>query len=301
MDFIPPRRIGIIIGGLQLGVVLAAVIFSVYQLATAPVSAWVILWVTLPLIGVPFMLLVSYRLYGLLTSHYRLDRDGFNLTWGVAVEQIPLASITSIKPAVEVAPGFRPRRSLWWQGCIVGRKKIEDVGTVDFFATTDLQGIVIVSAGERLLAISPPDLEAFHQAFIDATRMGSLEPIPAFSQRPDFIFAHLLTDTAAKVLILIGLSLPLLLLGYLAVRVPSLPPLVPFGFEPTGAPGLLAPPGRLLLLPMISGLCWLANLAVGAWFYRRAEDRHLAIAVWAVVLLVGGLFWGAALQLLAAV
>lgn len=300
MDFIPPRKTGIIIGGLQLGVVLAAVGFSVYQLATVPISAWAILWVTLPLIGVPFMLLVSYRLYGLITSHYRLDRDGFYLTWGVSVEQIPLAALTSIKPAIEVAPELRLRRSLWWQGCIVGRKKINDVGTVDFFATTDLQGIVIVSAGERLLGISPPDLETFHQAFIDATRMGSLEPIPAFSQRPDFILAHLWADTAAKGLMLVGLALPLLLLGYLAVRVPSLPPLVPFGFEPTGAPSLLAPPGRLLLLPMISGLCWLANLVVGVWFYRRVEDRNIAFAVWAVALLVGGLFWGAALQLLAA-
>jgi hypothetical protein len=171
---------------------------------------------------------------------------------------------------------------------------------IEFFATTGPQGMVIISAGDQMIAISPPNLENFQQVFIDATRMGSLERIPTFSQRPDFIFAHLWADTVARVLILIGLALPLLLLGYLAVRVPELPPLLPFGYEPSGAPGLLAPPGRLLLLPMISGLCWLVDLVVGVWLYRRIENRPLALAMWAVAVVVGGLFLGAALQLLAA-
>jgi hypothetical protein len=300
MDFIPPRRLGIVIGGLQLVVAMAAVVVGVYQLATAPISAWVILWVTLPLIGVPFMFLVSYRLYGLLTSRYRLNRDGFYLTWGMAVEQIPLAAITSIQPATEMVPNLKPSRGLWWQGCVVGRQEITGAGMIEFFATTGPQGMVIISAGDQMIAISPPNLENFQQVFIDATRMGSLERIPTFSQRPDFIFAHLWADTVARVLILIGLALPLLLLGYLAVRVPELPPLLPFGYEPSGAPGLLAPPGRLLLLPMISGLCWLVDLVVGVWLYRRIENRPLALAMWAVAVVVGGLFWGAALQLLAA-
>jgi hypothetical protein len=300
MDFIPPRRLGIVIGGLQLVVAMAAVVVGVYQLATAPISAWVILWVTLPLIGVPFMFLVSYRLYGLFTSRYRLDRDGFYLTWGMAVEQIPLAAITSIQPATEMVPDLKPSRGLWWQGCVVGRQEIIGAGMIEFFATTGPQGMVIISAGDQMIAISPPNLENFQQVFIDATRMGSLERIPTFSQRPDFIFAHLWADTVARVLILIGLALPLLLLGYLAVSVPELPPLLPFGYEPSGAPGLLAPPGRLLLLPMISGLCWLVDLVVGVWLYRRIENRPLALAMWAVAVVVGGLFLGAALQLLAA-
>jgi uncharacterized membrane protein len=92
----------------------------------------------------------------------------------------------------------------------------------------------------------------------------------------------------------------LLLLGYLVVRAPSLPAQVPFGFDPSGAPDPMAPPGRLLLLPMIGGLCWLADLVVGAWIYRRDQDRPLAYAMWAAAVLVGGLLWGATFHLLAA-
>lgn len=300
MNFTPPRRLGVLIGGLFLAILFGAIAFSVHRLATEPISAWIILWVTLPLVGVPLTLLIGYRLYGLLTAGYRLDRDGFYLTWGLVAEQLPLAAISSLRPANEVAPKLHPDRGLWWPGCVYGQREVESEGTVEFFATSGNQGILVLSAGDRLLAISPPDLEAFHQAFVDATRMGSLEPIPTRSQSPNFVIGGLWTDAIARILILIGLALPLLLLGYLAIRLPSLPIQVPFGFNPTGAPDPLAPPGRLLLLPMVGGLCWLANMTMGVWLYRREADRPLAYAVWMSAVLVGGLFWGAALHLLAA-
>jgi len=300
MNFIPPRRLGVLIGGLFLAILLSAIVSSVHRLATEPISTWIILWVALPLVGVPLTLLIGYRLYGLLTVRYRLDRDGFFLTWGLVAEQLPLAAISSLRPADEVMPKLRPDRGLWWPGCVCGRREVEGEGLVEFFATSGYQGILVLGAGDRLLAISPPDLEAFHQAFVDATRMGSLEPIPTRSQSPDFVIAGIWTDAIARVLILVGLALPLLLLGYLSLRLPSLPLQVPFGFDPTGTPDPLAPPGRLLLLPMIGGLCWLANMAMGVWLYRREVDRPLAYAVWMSAVLVGGLFWGAALHLLAA-
>jgi len=300
MDFTPPRRQGLIFGVFLLMILLGAIVFSLNRLATAPISPWITLWVTIPLVGVPLTLLIGYRLYGLLTARYRLDRDGFHLTWGLVAEQLPLVAISSLRPANEVAPKLRPNRGLWWPGCVYGRREVDGEGVVEFFATSGSQGILVLSAGDRLLAISPPDLEAFHQNFVDATRMGSLEPIPTRSQRPDFVIASIWTDTVARVLILVGLVFPLLLLGYLALRLPVLPLQVPFGFDPTGAPDPLAPPGRLLLLPMISGLCWLANMVTGVWLYRREADRPLAYAVWMTAVLVGGLFWGAALHLLAA-
>jgi hypothetical protein len=301
MDFIPPRSRGALLGGLFLALVLGAVIFGVIKLATAPISAWIILWVSLPVTGVPLALLIVFRLYGLLTARYWLDRDGFYLTWGLASEQIPLAAVTQIRAGREVASRLLPNRGLFWPGCVVGRGEIEEVGSIEFFATTGTSGLIVMYAGDRLLAISPPDPEVFQQAFLDATRMGSLEHIDAHSQRPDFMVARLWADLVARVLVLTGLCLPLLLLGYLAVRAPSLPTQVPFGFNPSGAPDPMAPPGRLLLLPMIGGLCWLADLVIGAWTYRREQDRPLAYAIWAAAVLVGGLFWGATFHLLAAV
>jgi hypothetical protein len=299
MDFTPPRALGLLVGGSLLLILLALIVLSVVQLTTATISAWLILWVTLPLVSVPLALLVSYRLYNLSTARYRLDRDGFYLIWGLITEQVPLSEITLVRPADEITPGLRPDRGLWWPGYVFGSREVEGEGLIECFATTGSQGMIVLSAGERLLAISPPDLESFQQAFVDATRLGSLEPIPTLSQRPDFVFSDLWNDRLAQVLVLMGLALPLLLLGYLALRVPTLPAIVPFGFDTTGSPNPLAPPGRLLLLPMIGGLCWIADFTVGAWLYRRTKDRPLAYAVWGAAIVVGGLFWGATLQLLA--
>ena len=299
MDFTPPRALGLLIGGTLLAILLALIIVSVVQLTTATISAQLILWVTLPLVSGPLALLVLYRLYNLLTARYRLDRDGFYLTWGLITEQISLAEVTLMRSADEVAANLQPARGLWWPGYVYGSREIDGEGLVEFFATTGPQGLMVLNAGGRMLAISPPDLEAFQQAFVDATRLGSLEPIPTLSQRPEFILSDLWNDRLAQVLVLIGLVLPLFLLGYLALRVPSLPARVPFGFDTIGVPSTLAPPGRLLLLPMIGGLCWIADFAVGAWLYRQAKDRPLAYAIWGVAILVGGLFWGATLQLLA--
>lgn len=301
MDFTPPRALGLIIGGSLLAILLALIILSVIQLTTATISVWLILWVTLPFVCVPLALLVLYRLYNLLTARYRLDRDGFYLTWGLITEQISLPEVTLMRSADELAPNLRPARGLWWPGYVYGSREIEGEGLVEFFATTGPKDLMVVNAGGRLFAISPPELEAFQQAFVDATRLGSLEPIPTFSHRPEFVLSDLWADRLAQVLVLIGLALPLTLLGYLFLRVPYLPVRVPFGFDTNGIPSPMAPPGRLLLLPMIGGLCWIADFAVGAWLYRQVKERPLAYAMWGVAIIIGGLFWGATLQLLAQV
>jgi hypothetical protein len=300
MTFTPRRGLGLLLGFLFLALLAGTVILSVIQLGRAMVSAWIILWVALPLACVPLASLIAYRLYGLLTSHYWLDRDGFRLTWGLATERIPLEAIGRPRRGTDFGLGLRPVRSLWWPGCVVGQRKVEGIGLVEFFATSFGPNLIVLSAGDRHLAISPPDPDGFLQSFRDAVRLGSLERIPERSQRPDFLFSRLWADRLARGLILAGLALPLLLLAYLAIRAPGMPSGAPFGFDPNGNPGPLAPPGRLLLLPFIGGLGWLADLALGAWLFRREADQRLGYVLWATAVLLGALLWGAALQLLAA-
>jgi len=82
--------------------------------------------------------------------------------------------------------------------------------------------------------------------------------------------------------------------------VPDLPFEVPFGFDAEGFPQTYAPPGRLLLMPLISGFCWAVNLLFGLWLYRSQANRPLAYALWVTSIVVSGLFLGATLHLLAA-
>jgi hypothetical protein len=171
---------------------------------------------------------------------------------------------------------------------------------VEFFATSTGEGLVVLTSGERHLAISPPDPEAFLRSLKDALRSGALKRVAEVSQRPDFLFARIWADRRARALILAGLLLPLSLLTFLAIQGQRLPPQVPFGFNPGGLPGPLAPPGRLLLLPLVGGLCWLVDLSLGAWLYRRVGNGLFAYALWGTAVVVGGLLWGATLQLLAA-
>lgn len=298
MSFTPPRLLGLLLGLLFLSVLLGGTGYGATQLAGAAISPWIVAWVVLPLLGVPLAALVSYRLFGLLTASYRLDRNGFYLTWGLARDQIPLAELEKPRLVRDLPGRWLPRGGLWWPGCVVGRASVEGVGRVEFFAATPPRGMVLLTAGERHLVISPPDPLDFIDAFNQAIRLGSLEPILAVSQRPDFLFNRLWSDRAARILIALGLAFSLLLLGYLAVRAPGLPGQVAFGFDPTGRPDPWAPPGRLLLLPLIGGLCWLVDLVAGVWLYRREAERALAYVVWGAAAFVGLLLWGAALHLL---
>jgi hypothetical protein len=300
MDVAPPRTQGILIG-IILGLAgLAAVLMGVAQLAQASFSAALPLWVGLPIVGATLVSLAAYHLYGLLTARYVLNRNGIGVRWGLAVEEIPLPSARLERPAEGTRMALRPRGSLRWPGCVVGTRHVEGIGSVEFFATRGPGEMLLVISPERILAISPPDPEAFHRAFVEASRQGVLDPVQPRSTRPDLFLTRLWRDPLARALLMIGAALPLVLIGFLGFRAGSLPEVVPFGFDPQGNPEALVPPGRLLLLPLIGGLCWAIDLALGSALYRRVNDRPLAYALWSVAVILGVLLWSAALSLLAA-
>jgi hypothetical protein len=245
--------------------------------------------------------LTLYRLYGLLTARYRIDRDGFYLQWGLARERVPLASILEVVPSESVEFDLSIPPGLWWPGCITSEKRIEGLGTVEMFtARRRIGSLLLRTVGDRHWIISPADRAGFVQQFTDSTRLGSLEKISPLSERPDFYTSRIWEDRIARSLILTGLVVPLGLLGYLGVLAGRLPGQVPFGFDPMGIPSPIAPPGRLLLLPLIGGFCWMADLVLGAWLFRNQNDRILAYGVWGTGIVLGLILWGALFALLSA-
>ena len=277
-----------------------AIGYSVLQLSEAGFSIQLLVWVSLPLLCVPLMLMVIYRLYGLMTARYYLDRDGFSLTWGLVYEQIPMSEIQQLQVGEDVGRGFRPSLGLWWPGCVVGEREIANLGRVEFFATQTAHKIALLHAGDRLLAISPPDMETFRHTFVELTRLGPLERIPEESIRPNFMFVRIWRDRLARMLILFGMLLPLGLMGYLSLQANRFPSGVVFGFTPQGSIGDLVPAGRLLLLPMIGVVCWVGDCILGFVFYNQEGDKPLAYFLWSVSILTNGLLWGASFLLLSA-
>jgi len=300
MESHPPRPAGLAINLIAILVFLAATLFGLIQVSTAPLSLLTVVWIVLPLIGVPLSLFLLYDSYGLMTARYQLDRDGLQIRWGWAIEQLPIGKIRSLRAASRREFPSTMGRGLHWPATRVGSQEQADGTRLEFFLALGGDGLVAIEVDGRTLLISPVDPEAFIEAYRQATLLGSLQPMQQVSLRPRFAVAELLADRAGRLLLLGGIALPLILLGYLAFRVPDLPLQVPFGFDPQGIPETFAPPGRLLLLPLISGLCWLFNFSLGMWLYRQPAQRMLAYALWSASIIVGGLFWGATLQLLTA-
>lgn len=296
----PNRFLGFSLGALALLLFVGMALLSLYMLMNATLSFGLVLWVFLPLVCVPLAVMTAYRLYGLITADYQMSRNGFYLRWGFSEERLPIESIESVSMLErdKVVSGYP--RTFRWPGVIVGDGELEDGSPVEFFASTGMDEMVLIRSGHGAFAISPAEREEFLTNFQTALRSGPLEKWSHLSRRPNFILARLWSDRWARVFILLGALLPLSLLGFLALRAPALPALVPFGFDAAGLPQTLAPPGRLLLLPLSAGLCWMADLVLGWWSYRRADLRPLAYLMWGFSILIGGLFWGAALQLLAA-
>ena len=297
----PPILRGLLIGGSLLILLLSGIIFGILQIANGEINPLLGIWVSIVVLGSPLLLMVVYRLYGLITARYILDRDGFYLRWGFCVEQIPIASIDKMIKGDEMPANLTPPFVFRWLGCIVGQKMVEGFGLVEFFATRPINQQLVIPLKERSLVISPPDIETFYQSFLEAVHLGSLEEIPHISVRPDFFSARLWADHWARILILSGLILNLCLLGYLGFRTGNLPESVPFGFDSVGLPDTFVPPSQLLLLPLVGSFYWLADLLVGVWLYRLERDRQIAYVVWFTGILLGGLLWGAVLHLLYAI
>ena len=301
MNFQPPRSRGMILGILLLLLLLGTGVFGLVMLATDSISAWMVLWVLLPLLCFPLSTVVVYWLYGLIEARYYIDRDGVFLQWGLAIEQIPIMAIKHVATAEALGVELKERTVMFWPGLVLGECDIEGIGRVEFFASTSADQLVVIQTTGHSFAISPQDTEGFLSAYNSALHLGPLETIPTISKRPMIVQTVFEVDHGARLIIMAGILIPLLLLGYLGFRVAGLPLEVPFGFDPEGFIDTFAPPGRVLLLPMIGGLCWLIDLFVGFWLYQSENNRPLAYALWAMPVLVGGLLWGAALLLLSAI
>ncbi len=294
MQASPPRQRSLAAGLLLTTIGIGLCILGAARLAEAQIGPALAAWVGLPLIGAPLALWSAYQLYGILTAEYRLDRESLRVRWGLIREQIPLSQISKIERASKQQE-VQPPGGLGLPGVRLGSGRAEGAAA-EYFATDLAKTLLVHHEGGRL-AITPGDPDQFLESFVTFSRMGSLERAERRSERPDLLPAQIWSDRPARTILLVGVLLPLSLLLYLAVQAPALPDNLPFGFRPSGEPGAAAPTGRLLLLPFVGGLVWLADFLLGAWFYRRGDDRPLAYALWALAVVVGGLLWAAGLFL----
>ena len=75
-----------------------------------------------------------YRLYSLIFSFYRLERDGLHIQWGLRAEVIPLNAIEWIRSPAEMTEDV-PWSVLPMPGAYLGTVPVDDRSTYEFLAS----------------------------------------------------------------------------------------------------------------------------------------------------------------------
>lgn len=281
-EFHPPRRTGILIQGAMALWFLIAGGYFFYVAAQDQTGIDFLLHMVIALVLLAPLPVILYRLYALLSSVYTLRRDGLRIRWGLRREDIPLNDIEWIRPATEL--GFRlPLPWLRWPGALIGGRKVPELGLVEFMSA-DLAHMLLVATHDRVFAISPDDVGAFMMLYQQINEYGSLAPLEAQSVYPTLLIGRIWEDRIARLLVIIGFGVGLMLLVVDAIAVTGLSVIPWIGAEAT------APAERLLLLPILDGLIWLADLVMGIFIYPRGGDMPMAAYVlWGTSAITGSL------------
>ncbi len=285
-------------------------VHAVAILALAGVSGWAFFNLTRAQVGpsfVNFLLigviafaplpLLGYRAYALYKADYYIDRDSLAVLWGLRVEDIPLTDIEWMRPASDLSrPLALPR--LRFPGAVLGTRRHPDVGLVEFIAS-DTRNLILIATSKRVIAISPKDAGALVRTFARATEMGSLSPADPLSVYPSFVVTQAWESPVARFLWVSGLLLNLGLTVWVGVLIPTLDQ-IPFGFDAFGVPNDPAAPTRLILLPLLSMLLFIAGVLTGLYFFRWEKTRPLSVIVWAASAVSAMMFLLAVLFLVSA-
>lgn len=272
------RRIGLLFHLAIILLLSAGAVIGLFQATQASIGPVFLLYLIPGLISIALIPVFGYYGYALYRSHYILQRDGIRLHWGLRIEDIPIDTISWIHPAGELE---KPPALPWlhWPGALVGKRSVAGLGEVEFLAS-DRASLILIATLNKNYAISPEDVSGFMATYQRLTELGSLRPLPARSVFPTFLLAKVWASRPARILLLTGVGLSLLLLILTSLVIPTRTQIT-LGFDASGNPRDPIPAVRLLLLPVINSLFFLADTLLGLYFYRDTEAQPLAYLLWA--------------------
>jgi hypothetical protein len=275
--FFPERKQGIIFHSIILLVLIGLMLLAVWATTTWAEGSGFVLFIILIVILSVFIPTVLYRGYALLHARYILERDGLRLRWGLRTEDIPISQIEWVRQANESGYSVQPPLFAI-PGAVLGDRKIENLGMVEFMAS-DLSKLILISTHQRSFAISPQNPREFELAFQRSFEMGSLFPIESQSSRPAAFIQSALKDKYAKYLLPMNIGLTLLLWlvsGFVIVNNPQLP----LGFSPQGLPLDRVASQQLLLIPVLGLFILIINIIAGLFFFRQEENYRISYMLW---------------------
>jgi hypothetical protein len=242
---------------------------------------------------IPWLLYHSYALW---VARYTLERGGIRLQWGLRVEDIPMHAVLNVIPATTEAGLKPPLPWLSLPGAVLGTRRLSDGRKIEYLAERT-QPLLYVATQEQVYAISPCQIAEFVQTYRSFTELGAFSYLPQRSSHAAELFANFWENLPARLLILAGAGLGLVLLAWVSLEIPGRPG-IPFRFNADGQAVEYAPAVRLFLLPILNGLIFGFNLLLGLFFYRRADGQLAAYLLWIASIVTALLFLGAATQIL---
>lgn len=276
--FRPPVQRGYLVHLAVILVLLAVGGLGLWQAFSTDVGPAFVTFLLPGILAAGLAILFGYRAYALRSAFYALERDGFRLHWGLRTEVIPINTITWVGLAGELGADL-PLPALRWPGSVLGTRRLSGLGPVEFMAA-ETSDLVLIITRKRVYAISPEDPLAFLQAFQRLTELGSLSPLKSQSIYPTFLLARVWESRPARSMILVGTFLVLFTLVWTSLAVSGRQQIL-MGFDLNGEGRDVVPSVRLMLLPVLSSLVFLADLILGLFFFREEENRLLAYLLWA--------------------
>ncbi|MFO7169152.1 MAG: PH domain-containing protein [Chloroflexota bacterium] len=209
---------------------------------------------------------LAYRAAAAFTLSYELDRNGLYIIWLGNRAVVPLDRITSIDVGASARLPWRLTQGI---GYYWGQARLEDGQVMHLFATQPPARCLIVYTTDGAYAVSPADHEAFVQDLEQRRNLGAAKPL-APTVEPSRIFLYeFWNDRTVRWLLLVALAMNLAALGFLALRYPSLAPLIEMRFDATGEVAELRPRHQALFLPLAAFVLSLLNIALGLALYHR--------------------------------
>jgi hypothetical protein len=290
----PERSLGVLIG-ISLILLVLLFDFSLFlRLLRLPINLTSFFLGLAILLSLPILAILGYWLYGLFNMSYYLDRNGLIINWGAMKQIIPIGSIISVMRGEEIK-GKAGFGGMKWLGYWVGRGKVEGVGDVIFYATKPFSKQILLVTPSISYSISPPNTDAFLEAFEARHRLGPIKPLKLETIQARFKNWPIWSDRVAHLLMALGLILNLSLFAYIFWIYPALPWLLPLHFNAFGRVERVGVKGEILRLPLGGLLFFLTNSAFSLLIHRR--ERVGAYLLWGGAILVQFLLWLATLNI----
>lgn len=228
-----------------------------------------------------------YRVAGVLTLSYEVDRNGLYIRWLGNRAIIPIDHIERIDTGDKGV--HLPWRALQGIGYYWGQGVSSEGKPVHFFSTISPARTLFLHTNDAAYAISPNDMDGFVQHLEQRRRLGAVKPLARSYERGHLFSYSFWKDRTVQWTLALAAVLNLLLLGVVAARYPDLAAFVEMRFDATGLVAELRPRHQVLFLPLAAFGLMVFNLATGLALFRReqAGARMLQVASVLVLLLFG--------------